>query len=67
MNKHSGELTMQEYFITTHKRQRRLITSYRFLIMLFFLILWEVSADLGIIDSFFFSSPSRVVLQFIKL
>jgi len=67
VNNNSSELTGQQQFVTIYKRQRRLITSYRFLIMLVFLILWEVSANLGMIDSFFFSSPSRVVLQFMKL
>lgn len=67
MNNHSSELSKQQQFVTIYKRQKRLITSYRFLIMLAFLVLWEVSANLGMIDSFFFSSPSRVVLQFVKL
>lgn len=37
----------------------------RTLIFLLFLALWEISAALGWIDSFFFSSPSRVVRCFL--
>ena len=67
MKKKKCELTKQEEFVKSHKRHHHLITSWRFLILVLFLVLWEVSADLGWIDSFFFSSPSRVVLLFIEL
>lgn len=36
----------------------------RFLLLLAFLTFWEFSASTGIIDSFIFSSPSRIVLCF---
>lgn len=55
------ELTTQEQFMRKHRKHHLQITSWRFLLLILFLILWEVSADLGWIDSFFFSSPSRVV------
>lgn len=61
------KLTKQEEFVQKHKRHHKEITSYRFLVLVLFLILWEVSANLGWIDSFFFSSPSRVVTLFIEL
>lgn len=67
MKEKKCELTKQEEFVKSHKRHHHMITSWRFLILAFFLILWEVSADMGWIDSFFFSSPSRVILLFIKL
>ena len=43
-----------------------MITFWRALVFVLFLALWELSADLGWIDSFFFASPSRVVLCFIR-
>lgn len=49
-----------------HRRHHHMITFWRILVFALFLALWELSADFGWIDSFFFSSPSRVVLCFIK-
>lgn len=66
-NKPKPELTKQEEFIKNHRKHHHQVTSYRFLIFALFLILWEISADLKWIDSFFFSSPSRVVGCFIDL
>ena len=61
------ELTKQEEFLKTHKKYHHLVISWRFIIFACFLILWEVSADLKWIDSFFFSSPSRVVSCFLSM
>lgn len=60
-------LTRQEQFVQKHRMHHRQIASCRILIFLFFLVLWEVSADLGWIDSFFFSSPSRILRQITAL
>lgn len=62
-----GELTKQEEFVKNHKRYHTRISSCRFFIFVLFLILWETAADALWIDSFFFSSPSRVLLCFFKL
>lgn len=67
MKTNKQTLSKQEQFIKEHKRHHLQIASFRFLLFVFLLVLWEVSADLGWIDSFFFSSPSRVVLQVIEL
>ncbi len=62
MKTESGkELTKQEEFVKMHRRHHHEIASWRTLIFVLFLVLWEVSARLKWIDSFFFSSPSRVV------
>lgn len=61
------ELTRQEAFVRAHKRHHHQVASFRLLLFAGFLILWEVSADMGWIDSFFFSSPSRVVHCVIQL
>ncbi len=55
-------LTRQEEFVRQHRRHHYLIAAWRILLFVLFLALWEISADTGRIDSFFFSSPSRVVL-----
>ena len=67
MKKKKSELTMQEQFVENHRNEHRQISSCRVLLLVAFLVIWEVCADTGIFDSFFFSSPSRVVLNFITL
>lgn len=64
--KQNKELTKQEEFVREHRRHHHQISSWRFIIFALFLVLWELSAGLGWIDSFFFASPSRVVLCLIK-
>lgn len=61
------ELTTQEQFVKRHLKHHRQITSWRFLLLAAFLALWEVSADTGLIDSFFFSSPVRVIRLFAEM
>lgn len=60
------ELTRQEEFMRQHRRHHHRIAIWRILVFVLFLALWELSADLGWIDSFFFSSPSRVAICFVK-
>ncbi len=67
MNKTKQVFTSQEAFIRAHKKEHHKISFYRVFIFVTFLILWELAANTGIIDSFFFSSPSKVVLCFIEL
>ncbi|MCR2046886.1 ABC transporter permease [Acetatifactor muris] len=62
--KSGAELTRQEQFVRQHRRHHHEIASWRTVIFVFFLILWEISADMKWIDSFFFSSPSRVLRCF---
>ncbi len=63
--KQTTELSHQEAFVKNHKRHHREISSWRAIIFIAFLALWEISARLGWIDSFFFSSPGRVITCFI--
>lgn len=55
------ELTKQEEYVKDHRRHHHQISTMRIMIFVLFLILWETSAYLGWIDSFFFASPSRVI------
>lgn len=61
------ELTRQELFMRQHKSHHRQIAFLRLLLLVLFLIAWEVSARTGAIDSFFFSSPSKVVALFVGM
>ncbi len=51
----------QQKFLHTQKKHRQIVTVSRLCIFVLFLGLWEGAARLGLIDSFFFSSPSGVV------
>lgn len=67
MKTNNKELTKQDLYVKSRIRHRRQITSCRFLLLVCFLLIWEISADFGWIDSFFFSSPSRVIRLFAEL
>lgn len=60
---HSGRnLSEQDVYDLRQIQHRRRITFFRILILAAFIALWELAADLGRIDDFIFSSPSRLVL-----
>ena len=61
LKKHSDG---QELFLYRLRRHRIIVCAARILILILFLLLWEICADYGIIDSFIFSSPSRIALCF---
>lgn len=57
----------QKKYLKARKREKHLILLSRFLIFVGFLLLWEISARNGWIDSFIFSSPSAIVRNFINM
>lgn len=57
----------QIMFVKNYKKQKYLIFFFRFLLLFSFLTLWETSSYLGLIDSFFFSSPSAIIALFLKM
>ena len=58
-----NELSLaQQKFLLTQKRHKRTVTVSRLCIFLLFLALWEGAAQSGLLDSFIFSSPSKVLL-----
>lgn len=54
----------QQKYLNGRKRHRRIVRVSRIAILLSFLFLWEFTANVGIIDSFIFSSPSKIALCF---
>lgn len=56
--------TTQLHFLKKQQKHRFIVRSARLLILIGFLLLWEVTSVFGIIDSFIFSSPSKVILCF---
>ena len=64
MSEHSPA---QKQYLLRVKREKNLIRVSRTLLFLGFLILWEISARLGWIDSFIFSSPSEIWMTFLRM
>lgn len=56
-------VTQENYLKNLQHRQYR-ITAIQILIFVLFLLLWETAVQLGWIDGFIFSSPSRVLKTF---
>ena len=56
--------TEQQTYLLKHRRHKRIVVLSRILILLAFLLTWELTARAGIIDSFIFSSPSKITLCF---
>lgn len=54
----------QQKYLNGHKKHQRIVRVSRVAILLSFLFLWEFSANVGLIDSFIFSSPSKIALCF---
>ena len=59
--KTTNNLTIQEQYIKEHKKHHRLIMLARLAILIVFLFVWELASGFGLIDSFFFSSPTGVI------
>lgn len=57
----------QKKFLESKKKHKRVVSISQFLILCCFLFLWEYTANIGILDSFIFSSPSRISLCFLEL
>lgn len=57
----------QKRYLQKQKREKYLVIFLRFFILTAFLLLWEVSARTGWIDSFIFSSPSLVMTTFFDM
>ncbi len=53
-------LSRQEQYLSQQHKNKRRIFCMRILIFVAFFALWEIAADLGWIDDFIFSSPSRM-------
>lgn len=54
-------------YLKKRKKEKLIITTFRILIIFIFLITWEVLARFNIINTFLFSSPTKVINTIIKL
>jgi NitT/TauT family transport system permease protein len=57
----------QQDYIKKHKLHLRWVRFYQILILLTFVLSWEITARLGILNSFVFSSPSRVAKTIVQM
>ena len=54
----------QKRYLLLQKRHHLIVNLSRLLILILFLGLWEITSRLGMIDSFVFSSPAKIVRCF---
>ena len=54
----------QKDFLKEYYREYYLINFSRVFLLLFLLGLWQISSSLGWVDSFFFSSPLKIINLF---
>ena len=64
MNKLS--IKQQEYLRQKSHHKRRILI-WRIALLIFFIAIWEITTRLKIVDSFIFSSPSRITHCFISM
>ena len=57
---YSHNLSAQELYVRRQKHTKILVRVLQYAILISFLALWELAAGLGWIDSFIFSSPSKL-------
>ncbi len=57
----------QKAFLRQAARKKKIIWILRSFIFIAFIFMWEISARIGWIDAFIFSSPSRILLCFLEM
>lgn len=57
----------QSQYLRKVRRNRQIVTLTRIVILIAFVGLWEWTAKEGVIDSFVFSSPSKIVICFVDM
>ena len=62
-----GISAAQQAYIREHILKLRRVRFYQTIILISFILLWEITARLGILNSFIFSSPSRVIKTIIEM
>lgn len=57
----------QQAYLNGYFKKLRMVRIYQAIILVAFIVLWEVTTRVGILNDFIFSSPSRVVSTFINM
>ena len=63
----SGSSPRQLAYLEAERRHRVQVRIVRAMILILFLALWELLAELDMIDSFIFSSPGRILACFLRM
>ena len=61
------KLTEHEIYLNKIKKEKKLITFFQILIIISFLLIWELLSDFHLINSFLSSSPKEVIKTIISL
>lgn len=59
--------TAQQTFLSRYRLHKRIVAAARILLLIIFLSVWELTASCRIIDSFIFSSPSKIGRCFLDM
>lgn len=62
-----GVSAAQKAYVRKHMLRRRWIRFYQLVILIIFIATWEITARLGILNSFVFSSPSRICRTIVEM
>ena len=65
--KKTKELTGYEEFLLNIKHNKRKILFWQIVVLIIFLLQWEVLARLNIIDTFLFSKPSDIFILWLAI
>jgi NitT/TauT family transport system permease protein len=57
----------QQAYVRKYVSRLRWIRFYQIIILISFIAIWEITAQLGILNSFVFSSPSRIITTIIDM
>ena len=57
----------RKQYLKTIKKDKILVLFWQITIFVLFLGIWQLLADFGVIDPFFFSSPSRIATTIVDL
>lgn len=57
----------QKAYVRKHLLRKRRIRLYQLIILIGFVALWEISTQIGVVDSFIFSSPTRIVKTIVEM
>lgn len=57
----------QRTYMENKRKHKQSVRAFRFFILLLFILAWELSTRFKLIDSFIFSSPSRIVNTFLSM
>ena len=55
------------FYLKKLKKEKIVVTIFRILIIVFFLLVWQLLADFNIINTFIFSSPSKILNTIVTL